>query len=601
MSREVSSCCARIAMVAKKLPSSLKGLGYLLKSDKSEALSIGLFLEQNAERWPHHTALLFEDRTWDYASFNGWVNRWSNYFREQGIGKGDVVALLMENRPEVLCAVAALVKLGAVSALINTNQRGEALRHSLNLCSPKAFVVGEELFAAFSEVKPSLDGALATTYYVHDTGEADLPDSVLDLVGLTEESSSANPGTTGEVTLGDPCFYIYTSGTTGLPKASIMTHLRWMKACAGIGLCALALKPGEVIYVPLPLYHNNALSVGWSAALVGGAGIAIRRKFSASQFWEDTRKFNAVAFCYIGELCRYLMNQPSRPDDADNPVRRIAGNGLRPDLWDGFKARFGVPEVFEFYAASEGNVGFVNLFNLDRTVGMCPLPYAIVHYDVDADEPVRDARGFCVRVKKGGEGLLLGKVSERTPFDGYTNPEASERKLLRDVFAPGDVWFNSGDLMRQLGFRHAQFVDRLGDTFRWKGENVSTTEVDEVVNGFEQVNESATYGVEIPGTEGRAGMSSLSLRCSVEEFDAEGICRHLKGALPAYAVPLFLRVRSELEVTGTFKHRKGELKKQGYDIDVVAEPVYLMDPGAESYVRLTRELITALEAGELRF
>ena len=390
---ELPAIKSRVKLVLKKLPSVVEGLKYLKKTDKSEPLSIGAFIERNAELYPHHPAILFEDQSFSHKTFNAWANRYANYFLGQGIKKGDAIAILMENRPQVLVAVAAAAKLVAIASLINTNQRNDALKHSFNLCKPKAIIVGEELFDAFNAVHKEIDSSESPIYYVHDTGAKKTPKKAIDLEEVTSTISSRNPLTTGSVTLQDPCFYIYTSGTTGLPKASIMTHFRWIKASAGFGLCALALKPGEVIYAALPLYHNNALTVAWSASSVGGAAMAIRRKFSASQFWNDTRKFNAIAFCYIGELCRYLMNQPSRPDDANNPIIKIVGNGLRPDVWKGFKERFGIPEVYEFYGASEGNIAFVNLLNLDCTVGLCPLPYAIVKYDIDSDEAIKDSSG----------------------------------------------------------------------------------------------------------------------------------------------------------------------------------------------------------------
>lgn len=592
---------SRVEMVVKKLPSVIEGLKYLRKTDKEEALSIGSYIERNAMLHPHHPAILYENQSFSHSTFNAWVNRYANYLASQGIRKGDVVSVLLENRPEVLVCVGALAKLGAVASLINTNQRREALIHSFNLSKPRAYIIGEELHPAFSEILDELPRTDEPLYFLPDTGKLPMPDGFIDLNDASDRASNVNPLTTGRVRMKDPCFYIFTSGTTGLPKASIMTHFRWVKASAGFGFCALNLKPGEAIYTALPLYHNNALTVAWSSASAGGAALALRRKFSVSQFWDDTRKFNAVAVCYIGELCRYLLNQPRRPDDAHNPVRRIVGNGLRPDVWMEFKERFDIPEVYEFYGASEGNVAFINLLNLDCTIGFCPLPYAIVQYDLDKDEPIRDSEGHFIKVGKGETGLLLGQVTKKTPFDGYTNKEASEKKLFRGVFEQGDLWFNSGDLLKDMGFRHAQFVDRLGDTFRWKGENVSTTEVDEVANSFFQVAEATTYGVDVPGTDGRAGMISLVLNVPLKDFDAAGLSNTLKQALPSYAVPVFIRLRSELEVTGTFKHRKVDLKKEGFDIASLKDPVYAWLPKGDGYRKLTKKNHGEIVAKKIRF
>ena len=597
---DIPEVTSRVQMVVKKLPSVLTGLKYLKKTDKTEALSIGTYIEKNAELYPQHPAVLFENRTYSHSAFNAWVNRYANFLWDRGFRKGDAVAILLENRPEVLVTVGALAKIGAVASLINTNQRKDALVHSIKVTNPKAVVVGEELLDAYNEVASDLDlESDVPVYFVTDTGKTPAPSGFQDLESLTENVSVENPTSTLDVRLQDACFYIFTSGTTGLPKASIMTHFRWVKASAGFGYCALDLKPGEAIYCSLPLYHNNALTVAWSSASAGGAAMALRRKFSVSKFWDDTRKFNAVAICYIGELCRYLLNQAPDGRDADNPVVKVVGNGMRPDVWKSFKDRFGIDEVYEFYGASEGNIAFINLLNIDCTVGLCPLPYAIVKYDVESDAPVRDSNGRFIKVSRGETGLLIGQVTAKTPFDGYTNKEASEKKIFRDVFADGDVWFNSGDLLKDMGYRHAQFVDRLGDTFRWKGENVSTTEVDEVCNGLEQVDEATTYGVAIPGTDGKAGMTSLVLSCDVKAFDLDGFAAHVLDKLPGYAVPRFIRLKSQLEITGTFKHRKGDLKKEGFDISLIKEPVYAMDLKARKFVKVTKTVVKNIESGKM--
>jgi citronellyl-CoA synthetase len=593
---------SRARLVGRKLPAIVAGLKEISKSDKTEALSIGSYLERNARERPHETALLYEDQRLTHLELDEHANRWAHLYRSRGVGKGDVVAVLLDNRPEILLAVAGAVKLGAIAAVINTRQRKRVLLHSFSVCDAKLFVIGEELYPAFSEVRAELPAATpASVLFVRDGGDGPAPDDASDAAAELSRAPADRPPELDQVTLGDPCFYIYTSGTTGLPKASIMSHFRWAKAAGAFGKLALDLAPTDTMYVALPFYHNNALTVAWSSAASAGAAMAIRRKFSASQFWDDVRRYDATSFCYIGELCRYLLNQPPRPDDADNPVKKIVGNGLRPDIWKAFKARFGIPEVYEFYAASEGNIAFINVFNVDCTVGFCPAPYAIVEYDVDRDEPVRDADGRLVRVARGGTGLLIAQVSDKYAFDGYTDPEASEKKLFRDAFEPGDVWFNSGDLLRDQGFRHAQFVDRVGDTFRWKSENVSTNEVAEVLNQFHQIDESTVYGVEIPGTEGRAGMAAIVVNVEPASLDGAALGRHARAQLPAYAVPIFLRVRRELEVTGTFKQKKSTLREEGFDPGRIDEPVYVMLPGTGDYVPLTDAAFADITAGRLAF
>lgn len=593
---------SRLRLVGRKLPAMVAGLKEVGKSDKNEVLSIGSFLERNARERPDATAIIYEERRFSHRELDEQANRWADVFKSRGLRKGDAVAVLLENRPEIIFAVAGAVKIGAIAAVVNTKQRKQVLQHSFGLCDPKIYVIGEELYDAFREVRGELARATPErVLFVPDSGELAPPADVDDAAAAVASASAERPPELDQVVLGDPCFYIYTSGTTGLPKASIMSHFRWVKASAAFGKLALDLDPSDVMFCSLPFYHNNALTVTWGSVAGTGAAMVIRRKFSASKFWDEVRESGATSFCYIGELCRYLMNQPPRPDDADNPIKKIIGNGLRPDIWKAFKQRFGIDEVYEFYAASEGNAAFINVLNLDATVGFCPAPYAIVEYDVDEDQPVRGPDGLLQRVPRGGVGLLITEITEKYSFDGYTDKGASEKKLLRDVFTDGDLWFNTGDLLRDQGFRHAQFVDRVGDTFRWKGENVSTNEVAEVLNVHPQVDETTVYGVQIPGTDGRAGMAALVSNVGVEQVDLESLASQVCDQLPAYAVPLFLRIQPELEITGTFKQKKSTLRDEGFDPSRVDEPLFVMLPGTRTYRPLTREIFADIQAGKYSF
>jgi len=330
----------------------------------------------------------------------------------------------------------------------------------------------------------------------------------------------------------------------------------------------------------------------------------IRRKFSGSNFLHEVREHRATCFIYIGELCRYLLNIPAQPDDHNTPLTRMMGNGLRPDVWHEFKNRFGVERIAEFYGSSEGNVAFINMLNKDCTVGSTSVPIALVKYDVDADEIVIDGSGHCVLVADGEPGLLLGKITEKTSFEGYTSKEETEKKILRDIFETGDAWFNTGDLMKtvdvgfSLGLRHFQFVDRVGDTFRWKSENVSTNEVGEIINAHTQIDFCNVYGVEIPKADGRAGMASLVLTEGLDTLDIESFSSHVNEHLPAYARPVFLRIQSEMDTTGTFKMVKGELRKEGYDLDQVNDLIFVLKPRSDTYVRLTEDFAAILKAGD---
>jgi citronellyl-CoA synthetase len=358
------------------------------------------------------------------------------------------------------------------------------------------------------------------------------------------------------------------------------------------------------IYVCLPLYHGTGLMIGVGAAFSSGASVFLRRKFSASNFLDEARRYETNCFVYIGELCRYLLSTPAKPDDADNPLTRCIGNGLRPDIWHAFKQRFGLKRITEFYGASEGNVAFANVLNKDCTVGMTSARVALVRYDVAADEIVRDPGGHCIEVAPGEAGLLVGEINDEAVFEGYTSREATDSKILRNVFQDGDAWFNSGDLMRtvdvgfSLGFDHYQFVDRVGDTFRWKSENVSTNEVGEILNGFPQVRMCNVYGVAIPGADGRAGMAAITLDESEHTLNLEALSRYVNEHLPPYARPVFLRIEPDVDVTGTYKLVKSKLKEEGYDLDRVSDPLFVMKPGTSSYEPLSRDYADVIARGE---
>jgi citronellyl-CoA synthetase len=355
------------------------------------------------------------------------------------------------------------------------------------------------------------------------------------------------------------------------------------------------------MYIPLPFFHGTALMTGWSSILVCGGTLAMGRRFSASHFWDEIRNYNATSFNYVGEVCRYLMNQPPRPDDSDNSVRVIIGNGLRPEIWKEFKKRFDIPLIAEFYGSSEGNGGYFNVFNFDCTCGYGNGTPAIVKYDFDEEKPIKNKRGFMRKVRRGEIGLLLFKSEEGSHFHGYTDKKATEAKLFRNVFKKDDAWFNTGDLMRDQGCNHAQFVDRLGDTFRWKGHNISTTQVEQVLNVFDHVLMSSVYGVKIPFTDGRAGMAAIIPNSNIKEFDFKGLTKLLKENLAPYAIPLFLRFKSALSITHTFKFKKIELKKEGIDIGIISDPLYILQPDQSNYVPLTKKIYDNIQNQKYQF
>ncbi len=566
-----------------------------------------LQVERNAERFGHRPAILFEGRTVNWSEFNALANRYAHCLKARGIGRGDAVSLLMENRIEFLAAMTALNKLGAIAGLVNTNLRERPLAHCIATTDSKACIFGEELTEALSGVKGELPLREGSDYlYVRDAGKPS-PNWAVDLTAESDNAAADNLPDSRETKLGDRVAYLFTSGTTGLPKASIWSNRRFLTSAGMSHWAGLKCTEKDRLYLCLPLYHGTGLIIGAGAAIASGASMFLRRGFSASSFLDEVREYRTNCLVYVGELCRYLANTPQQPDDHVNPLETVIGNGLRPDVWMEFKQRFGIRRISEFYGSSEGNVAFANLLNKDCTVGMTTAEIALVEYDTDADEIVRDESGRCIPVAAGEPGLLLGKITEEAVFEGYTNTQATEQKTLRNALGDGDAWFNTGDLMREVdvgfnaGFPHYQFVDRVGDTFRWKSENVSTTEVGEIVNGHPQVQLCNVYGVEIANTDGRAGMAALVLEPGVETLDLEDFSAYVNRELPSYARPVFLRLQAGLDVTGTFKMRKGDLKKEGFDPGTVSDPLYVLKPGQEIYEPLDAEFAARIDAGEAGF
>jgi fatty-acyl-CoA synthase len=562
-----------------------------LKPDSAE--SIGYVFQRIAGQSPQRTFVKFEGQSVSYHDANEQVNRYAAVLKRHGVTPGSVVGILMTNRPETLFATLAAVKVGAIAGMLNHHQRGEVLNHSQNLLSSTVFLVG-------AECREALESLPAGEIAGEVIGVADRGtplDGYPDLDVLAAGESTADPVETAQIRANAKAFYIFTSGTTGLPKASTMSHLRWLKAMNGVGRLGVRLHSDDVMYLCLPLYHNNALTVSLSGVLASGATLALSRSFSASRFWDEVIASESTAFCYIGELLRYLLHQPPKPTDRAHHVRVAVGNGLRPEIWAEFKQRFGIERIAEFYGASEGNLAFINALNIDQTAGTCPLPFAIAKYDPDSDAPARNKRGRLEKVRIGDVGLLLTKITDRAPFDGYTDTAASEKKVLRDAFAEGDAWFNTGDLVRRQGFGHIAFVDRMGDTFRWKGENVAATEVEAATAVYPDVQSAVVYGVEVPGADGRAGMAAVRMHDGVG-FDGVGLARHLMDELPGYAVPLFIRLVGEFAQTSTFKNRKVELRADGYAD--VADPVFVLTGRERGYVPYYAEYAEDLTSGRIR-
>ncbi|MDD9941796.1 MAG: long-chain-acyl-CoA synthetase [Myxococcales bacterium] len=555
--------------------------------------------EHAAGHRAQHILLRFEELTFTFAQANGLVNRYADAYRSIGLKKGDTLALLMENRPSFLWHYLAAGKLGVTISLVNSHNTGVPLLHSIRVCEPKLVMVGSELWPAFAAVRSELPDGLRVLVDedVEYPVPSHLPVDVPAWGPCLETASEDNPPETGLQGRKDVAAYIYTSGTTGMPKAAVIRHQRAVVAGLAASL-GFPVSGDSVVYCCLPLYHSNGLMLATGSNIVAGGTLALARRFSAHRFWDDIRHHGATSFIYIGELCRYLMNVAPGPDDRRHAVRRVMGNGLRPDIWSEFQERFGVERVVEFYASTEGNVSSANLAGPVGSVGKLSRLGALVRWDERAEDFVRGPEGFMVRCKPGEAGILLGRIG-RIPFDGYRDEAATQKKILRDVFAKGDQWFNTGDLLRIDSKKYLYFVDRLGDTYRWKGENVSTFEVQEQISSWPVASEVNVYGVHVEGTEGRAGMASVVLD-EQAQFDAGSFKQHVDSSLPGYARPLFVRVSRALDTTGTLKLKKNDLRDEGFDPKIVEDPLYFRHPDEDRYVEMTEQLYADVVSGKLR-
>ena len=559
-------------------------------------------LDELAARYGDAPALISDREQFSYRLLAARANRYARWAQREGIAKGDAVCLLMPNRPEYMAIWIGVISAGGVCGLINTNLVGPSLAHCIDIVSPKHIIVAAELAAAFATARPLIKSS-AKIWSHGDSAEFPRIESAI-------ESLDDRPLTAAErpvLNIEDRALYIYTSGTTGLPKAANINHYRVMLAShafAGV----MDTQPTDRMYNCLPMYHTAGGLVATGAVLLNGGCVVVREKFSAREFWNDVVRFDCTMFQYIGELCRYLTHAPPNPNETKHRIRLVCGNGLRPDLWDDFKNRFRIPAVLEFYGATEGNVNIFNFEGKPGAVGRVPwfvahrFPIAVVRYDVEKGQPVRTARGFCERCDPNEPGEVIGKIINKASkpgnrFEGYAASSQNEHKILRNVFRKGDAWFRTGDLMRKDERGYFYFVDRVGDTFRWKGENVSTSEVSEAINNFPGILDANVYGVAIPGREGRAGMAAVVCNSSV---DLAALHAHLRAHLPDYARPLFVRIQSEIDVTGTFKQKKVDLVKEGFDPARIGDAIYFNDMQSGGFVRLDPSLHQRIEQGQVR-
>jgi fatty-acyl-CoA synthase len=578
-------------------------LGNVTPIVKNRSRTFPDVLDELAEKYADNIALLNDRTQLTYRQLLARANQYAHWARSVGIGKGDTVALMMPNQPEYLAVWMGIIRVGGVCALVNTNLTGQGLAHCLNIVNARQLIVSADLIGNYETARAQLSPAPRLWVYGRSHLDSERIDHALDAMPEAPPPASERP----ELTIDDPALYIYTSGTTGLPKAAVINHYRVQAIMAGFSALCDA-RASDRIYVAQPFYHTAGGVLAPGIVLMRGGSCFMRDKFSARQFWDDIVDHDCTMFQYIGELCRYLLNAPTNPNETRHKIRVCNGNGLRPDIWMDFKTRFKIPRILEWYAATEGNV---TLFNADGTpgaVGRIPswlekrFMTKVIRFDVETETVVRGANGLCVEADPDEVGEAVGRIliDPKAPaqrFDGYADKAETERKILHDVIEPGDMWFRTGDLMKKDALGYFYFIDRIGDTFRWKGENVSTSEVAETINVFPGVRETTVYGVQVAGHEGRAGMAAV---VAGDGLDLAGLHEHIAVQLPAYARPLFLRLRKEIEVTGTFKQKKIELRNVGFDPSRTGDELYFANPETNRFVPLDTTLYRRIEAGEFR-
>uniref|UniRef100_A0A8C6WSZ8 Arachidonate--CoA ligase n=1 Tax=Neogobius melanostomus TaxID=47308 RepID=A0A8C6WSZ8_9GOBI len=563
-----------------------------VKRHLREKNTIPKIFAETVQRHGNKTALIFEGtgERWTFRQLDEYSNRVANLLLQRGFKEGDVVAVFMENSSQYVGLWLGMAKIGVEAALINFNLRLEALVHCVTISNAKAVVFGSELTEAVSEIHSSMRKA------VQMLCSGDLIMLLYRLQMLTVVSLSAS----------DRLFYIYTSGTTGMPKAAIVVHSRYYRMAALV-YYGFRMTSDDVLYDCLPLYHSAGNIVGVGQCIIHGMTVVIRKKFSASRFWDDCAKYNCTIVQYIGEICRYLLNQPVRVTERQHRVRMALGNGLRQSIWEEFMNRFNIPQIAEFYGATECNCSVGNFGN---EVGACGFnsqilpfiyPIRLVRVDEETMELIRGPDGVCIPCKPGEPGQLVGKIIQNDPlrrFDGYVNQSATSKKIAHSVFKKGDSAYLSGDVLIMDKYGHMFFKDRTGDTFRWKGENVSTTEVEGTLSRLLDMKDVVVYGVEVPGAEGKAGMAAIA--DPSQSSDLDKLVKDMEKALPPYARPVFLRFLPEVNKTGTFKFQKTELRRDGFDPSTVSDRMFFLDSSRGRYVPLDDELHRSIIAGKVK-
>jgi fatty-acyl-CoA synthase len=586
----------------------LRALEKTAQIEQRRSHTLADVIDELAARFEDAPALLSEGASLSFGQLAERSNRYARWALAQKLEQGEVVCVLLPNCPEYMALWLGLNRVGVVAALLNTHLSGAVLAHAVNIVAPRGVIAAASLAQALHSARPRIDPSVRCWMLGDELtvpGSGSLPGLQRELSALSGEPLSGTERRSP--TLDERALYIYTSGTTGLPKAALVSHLRVMQWSHWFA-ALMDTQPSDRMYDCLPMYHSIGGVVATGATLLGGGSVVLRERFSAQAFWSDVVAERCTLFQYIGELCRYLLLSPPHPEEQRHRLRLCCGNGLRREVWEPFQRRFRIPRILEYYASTEGSFSLYNCEGRPGSIGRIPpflaqrVSVALIRLDPASGDPVRDEAGRCVRCRTNEVGEAIGELQDgtgqaRSLFEGYVDREASERKIARGVFAPGDAWFRSGDLLRQDHEGFFYFVDRVGDTFRWKGENVSASEVAGVIGSCAGVVEVVVYGVRVPGTEGRAGMAAIVVEAG---FALATLRSHVAVHLPEYARPRFVRIVPALEQTGTFKLKSRTLAEEGFDPAAMRDEVYFDHSGAQAYVRLDGPLFASICSGAVR-
>jgi len=574
---------------------ALRVLGAIKSVDSESNNLVCDDIEKIVDKFSKNLAFIEDDRTLTYAEFDAYANQVAHWALAESCQPGDTVAVFVRNRLEYVAIWHGLSKVGVIPALLNFQLAGPALSHCINISDAKCLILDHELAKQWTSAKKSVTVDIKTFAAF---GKVKGHDSFDDVVASQSTDRPPRAHRDG-IKAGDQFMKMFTSGTTGLPKAAKVSHVRAQNYLRGFAAGSNA-GPKDRMLMVLPMYHATGGLCGVGCAISKGGAVIVRPKFSASKFWDEAVEFKATMFMYVGELCRFLLTCDETSNEKKHNIQWIIGNGLRPEVWPKY-----IPHVIEFYGATEGNVSLMNLDGDIGAVGRVP-PYFkgkfncdIIRFDVESGTNTRSSDGFCIRANNMEVGELIGEIRTDDPrfrFDGYETKEATQKKILRNVFKKDDAWFRTGDLMKRDVNGFYYFVDRIGDTYRWKAENVATGEVAAVLSSFAGVTQANVYGVRVPGYDGRAGMAAI---VSEDDVNLKALKAHVEASLPHYARPVFLRISKESDTTSTFKFKKTNLVKAGFDPGNISDPLFVLEPKGE-FIILDKQIFKRIESGDLR-